>query len=318
MLEIVRNPPLSEGLVAALVAHWVEVTAAGGAVGFLPPVTVAEVRPVADAALARVADRRDDLVVAFLGPRPVAFGFLVVGTGVFRHLGTVSRLQRHPAHRGGGVGARVLAAVEDAARDRGLDRLVLTVRGGTGREDFYAAHGFVVEGRLPGRLDLGGGRVVEEVHMSKSLHGGPAGPVLRVRRLDGGLPLPAYAHPGDAGLDLRAAADLRLDPGERALVGTGLAVEVPPGCVGLVHPRSGLAVRHGLTVLNSPGTVDAGYRGEVRVPLVNTDRRDAVHVARGDRIAQLVVQRVEEVRVVEVEALGPSPRGEGGFGSTGR
>lgn len=319
MTQLVRNPPLTERFVDALVAHWVEVTQAGGAVGFVAPVTAADVRPVAAAELARVADGHDDLVaVVDDAGRPRGFGFLVVGTGVHRHLGTVARLQRHPSGRGGGVGARVLAGVEAAARERGLDRLVLTVRGGTGREAYYAAHGFRVDGRLPGRLDIGGGRIVEELHMSKSLTGDAAGRTLQVRRLDPGLPLPSYAHPGDAGLDLRAAEDVALAPGERALVGTGLAVEVPPGCVGLVHPRSGLAVRHGLTVLNSPGTVDAGYRGEVRVPLVNLDPRDEVRVARGERIAQLVVQPVEEVRVVEVDELGASPRGDGGFGSTGR
>lgn len=323
MVEPVRNPPVTAAFVDAVVALWVAVTNAGGAVGFLPPVGPPDVRPTAEAALRRVTDGRDDLV-AVLDPdgAPVAFAFLVVGVGVHRHLGTVSRLQRHPGRGGARIGAAVLAGVEAAARDRGLDLLVLTVRGGTGREDFYAAHGFVVDARLPGRLDLGGGRVVEEVHMSKPLSAAPrpdpTRPTLHVRRLDPGLPLPTYAHPGDAGLDLRAAEAATLGPGERAAVGTGLAVEIPPGCVGLVHPRSGLAARHGLGVLNSPGTVDSGYRGEVRVVLVNLDPRREVRVERGDRIAQLLVQRVEDVRVVEVADLGPSARGEGGFGSTGR
>ena len=143
-------------------------------------------------------------------------------------------------------------------------------------------------------------------------------PDLPVCRLDPGLPLPAYAHPGDAGADLRAAADVVLPPGGRATVGTGLAVAVPDGHAAFVHPRSGLAARHGITVVNAPGTVDAGYRGEVRVVLLNTDRHESFTVRRGDRVAQLVVQPVTRVRFLDVEELPPTPRGEGGFGSTGR
>ena len=143
-------------------------------------------------------------------------------------------------------------------------------------------------------------------------------PELPVRRLDPDLPMPAYAHPGDAGADLRAAADVVLPPGGRATVGTGVALAVPDGYAGFVHPRSGLASRHGLSVVNAPGTIDAGYRGEVRVVLLNTDRAEPFTVRRGDRIAQLVVQPVSRARFVEVAELPPSPRGEGGFGSTGR
>jgi len=143
-------------------------------------------------------------------------------------------------------------------------------------------------------------------------------PELPVRRLHPDLPLPAYAHPGDAGADLCAAEDVVLPPGGRATVGTGLAVAVPDGHAAFVHPRSGLAARHGITVVNAPGTVDAGYRGEVRVVLLNTDRHEPFTVRRGDRIAQLVVQPVTTVRFVDVEELPPTPRGEGGFGSTGR
>ena len=143
-------------------------------------------------------------------------------------------------------------------------------------------------------------------------------PDLPVRRLDPGLPLPAYAHPGDAGADLCAAEDVELPPGGRATVGTGVAVAVPEGHAAFVHPRSGLASRHGITVVNAPGTVDAGYRGEVRVVLLNTDQREPFTVRRGDRIAQLVVQPVTRVRFLEVAELPASPRGEGGFGSTGR
>jgi dUTP pyrophosphatase len=145
-----------------------------------------------------------------------------------------------------------------------------------------------------------------------------AAPELPVRRLDPGLPLPAYAHPGDAGADLCAAADLVLPPGGRATVGTGVALAVPDGYAAFVHPRSGLASRHGITVVNAPGTIDAGYRGEVKVVLLNTDRDEAFTVRRGDRIAQLVVQPVTRVRFLDVAELPGTPRGEGGFGSTGR
>jgi len=141
--------------------------------------------------------------------------------------------------------------------------------------------------------------------------------VLRVRRLDPDLPLPAYAHPGDAGLDLCAAQDVELAPGERAVVPTGLAIAVPDGHVGLVHPRSGLAARHGLSVVNAPGTIDAGYRGEVKVVLVNLDPSEPIRLARGARIAQLLVQRVQRATVVEVDDLDVTARGDAGFGSTG-
>ncbi|RBA41004.1 dUTP diphosphatase [Dietzia maris] len=143
------------------------------------------------------------------------------------------------------------------------------------------------------------------------------GGVLRVRRLDGGVPLPVRAHATDAGIDLHAAHDCELAPGHRALVGTGVAVAVPAGYVGLVHPRSGLAARAGLSIVNAPGTVDAGYRGEIKVNLVNLDPTEPVRIGRGDRIAQLLVQRVELWDVVEVDELGETDRGEGGHGSTG-
>jgi dUTP pyrophosphatase len=138
-----------------------------------------------------------------------------------------------------------------------------------------------------------------------------------VRRLDPDLPLPAYAHPGDAGADLVAADDVELAPGARALVRTGIAVALPEGFVGLVHPRSGLAARLGVTVLNAPGTVDAGYRGEILVNLVNHDRDTAVKITRGDRIAQLVVQKVERARFHAVDELPDTGRGADGHGSTG-
>src|SRR3954451_24533900 len=124
-----------------------------------------------------------------------------------------------------------------------------------------------------------------------------------ITRLDPDLPLPTYAHPGDAGADLAAAVDVDLAPGERALVPTGVAIALPDGYVGLVHPRSGLAARFGVSIVNAPGTVDAGYRGEIKVLLVNLDSTEPVRLSRGDRIAQLVVQRVEKARFVEVDRL---------------
>ena len=136
-------------------------------------------------------------------------------------------------------------------------------------------------------------------------------------RLEPDLPVPAYAHDGDAGADLHSAEDLVLAPGARRLVRTGLAIVLPDGYAGFVHPRSGLAHRHGLTVVNAPGTVDAGYRGEVCVNLLNTDPALAVTISRGDRIAQLVVQQVARARFVVTDALPPSERGTGGHGSTG-
>lgn len=138
-----------------------------------------------------------------------------------------------------------------------------------------------------------------------------------LKRLAPDLPLPSYAHPGDAGADLMAARDVELAPGARAVVPTGVAIALPPGYAGLVHPRSGLAARLGVTVLNAPGTVDAGYRGEIMVILVNHDRTNPVKISRGDRIAQLVVQRVEQAEFHVVEELPDSRRGTGGHGSTG-
>ncbi len=132
-----------------------------------------------------------------------------------------------------------------------------------------------------------------------------------------GAAAPAYAHPGDAGADLSCSEDVTLAPGERRTVGTGVSIALPDGYAAFVHPRSGLAARHGVTIVNAPGTVDAGYRGEIRVTLLNTDPRQAVVLRRGDRIAQLVVQRVEHVRFVPADQLPGSVRGTGGFGSTG-
>jgi dUTP pyrophosphatase len=136
--------------------------------------------------------------------------------------------------------------------------------------------------------------------------------------LDPELPLPRYAKGGDAGADIVSRIDITLAPGERALVPTGIAIALPDGYVALVHPRSGLAIKHGVTMVNSPGTVDAGYRGELQVILINHDRSESVSFKRGDRIAQLVIQRVERAEFVEVHELPGSGRGTGGFGSTGR
>ena len=138
-----------------------------------------------------------------------------------------------------------------------------------------------------------------------------------VVRLDPELPLPSYAHPGDAGADLQTTVDITLAPGERALVPTGLSIALPDGYVALIHPRSGLAARHGLSIVNTPGTVDAGYRGEIKVLLINHDQSEPVTLRRGDRIAQLVIQRFERARFVEARVLPDSSRGSGGYGSTG-
>jgi dUTP pyrophosphatase len=169
--------------------------------------------------------------------------------------------------------------------------------------------------------------------MGKACHPGPTGtPVgcadvaanqipaqipVQILRLDPELPVPSYAHPGDAGADLFAREDVTLAPGERRLVPTGLAIALPEGYVALVHPRSGLANRSGLSIVNSPGTIDAGYRGEIQVCLVNLDPSTPIELSRGDRIAQLVIQRFESAEFVEVAELPDSVRGAGGYGSTG-
>lgn len=140
---------------------------------------------------------------------------------------------------------------------------------------------------------------------------------LPIQRLDDGLPLPAYAHEGDAGADLYAREGVTLEPGERRLVPTGVAIALPDGYVGLVHPRSGLATKVGLSIVNAPGTVDSGYRGEIKVCLINLDRDTPIRLERGDRIAQLVIQRVERADFIETDELDATSRGAGGHGSTG-
>ena len=140
-----------------------------------------------------------------------------------------------------------------------------------------------------------------------------------ITRIDADLPLPAYAKEGDAGADLVANENVMLPPaGGRALISTGVAIAIPEGYAGFVQPRSGLAAKHGVTCLNTPGLIDSGYRGELKVLLVNTDPETPFEVVKGERIAQLVIQRVESVEFIEVEALSDSDRGSGGFGSTGR
>jgi dUTP pyrophosphatase len=139
-----------------------------------------------------------------------------------------------------------------------------------------------------------------------------------ITRLDPDLPLPRYAKGGDAGADIVSRIDITLAPGERALVPTGIAIALPDGYVALVHPRSGLAIKHGVTMVNAPGTVDAGYRGELQIILINHDKSESVSFKRGDRIAQLVIQKVERAEFIEVRELPGSGRGTGGFGSTGR
>ncbi|MFC0580880.1 dUTP diphosphatase [Micrococcoides hystricis] len=140
---------------------------------------------------------------------------------------------------------------------------------------------------------------------------------VQLQKLDQDLPTPRYAKHGDAGADLYAAEDVSLAPGQRALVPTGVAIALPHGYVGLVHPRSGLALKHGISIVNTPGTIDAGYRGELKVMLINTDPEESVTLKRGDRIAQLVIQPVVEASFVEVDQLPDSDRGATGFGSSG-
>ena len=139
-----------------------------------------------------------------------------------------------------------------------------------------------------------------------------------IKRLDDGVPIPTYAKGGDAGADLVTRIDLTLAPGERALAPTGISIALPDGYVALVHPRSGLAIKHGVTMVNAPGTVDAGFRGELQIILIYHDPRESISFKRGDRIAQLVIQQVERAQFVEVNELPGSGRGTNGFGSTGR
>ena len=140
---------------------------------------------------------------------------------------------------------------------------------------------------------------------------------VHIKLLDPELPAPAYAKPGDAGADLRSRVDFELEPGERALVPTGVAIALPEGYVGLVHPRSGLATKNGITIVNAPGTVDSGYRGELMVTLLNTDKTKSFHVQRGDRIAQLIIQKYEHATFTVVDELDQTERGASGFGSSG-
>jgi len=140
---------------------------------------------------------------------------------------------------------------------------------------------------------------------------------IQLKLLDPQLPVPAFARPGDAGADLAISTDLTLAPGERAVVGTGVAIGLPYGYAAFIHPRSGLAARHGLTLVNAPGTIDAGYRGEIKLTLLNTDSTEPIVLHRGDRVAQLVVQRVESVQFELVDELPESDRGAQGFGSSG-
>ena len=339
MVMVRLNPNLDAALTRRLVDLWARVVNAGGTVGFAAPVTADDVRPVADQAFARTQARLQDLAVAFEGDHPVGMGFLDQGDPPLQqHLGTVRRLMRDPAAAGAGVGASVLAALEAAARKRGIARLLVEVRGGqANREAFYSAHGYRVDGVLPDRVRIDG-RPIGMVQMSKEVpdrRGGAAPPgagaaadtaaagapgrlTVPIVRLDPELPLPHYATEGDAGLDLYSRERVVLAPAHRAVVPTGVAVAIPEGYVGLVHPRSGLAARSGLGLVNSPGTIDAGYRGEIRVIAVNHDPADPIEIDRGDRIAQLLVQRVETVGLEVVDELPASVRAHGGFGSTGR
>lgn len=140
---------------------------------------------------------------------------------------------------------------------------------------------------------------------------------VHIKRLDADVELPAYAYEGDAGLDLRSAVDVVLEPFERALIPTGLAIALPDGYAGFVQPRSGLAIKQGLSIVNTPGLIDSRYRGELKIIAINLDPRERITIARGDRIAQLVIQQVPTVRLVEVDELDATSRGTGGFGSSG-
>ncbi len=142
-------------------------------------------------------------------------------------------------------------------------------------------------------------------------------PVL-IKRVDPTVPLPVYAKGGDAGADLTSTIDFTLEPGQRALIPTGISIALPDGYVALIHPRSGLALKHGVTLVNTPGTIDAGYRGEIACILINHDAKESISFSKGDRIAQLVIQKVERANFIEVEELPGSGRGSGGFGSSGK
>lgn len=353
MIATSVNPPLTDALIDRLVDIWIATTEAGGSVGFEPPVTRAQVADEVATYWDQRLDGSLDLVVASDGAVVVGFGFLQPGRGVSAHTGEISKLQRDPTAAGRGVGGVVLMALEDLAVARGLTLVSLTVRQGTGRDAYYAERGYAQVATLPGWLRIAG-RPTDLLVMSKAVGAGagtgvsipspapdlpapvpggsepsdqwsrgveprpPRGPRIPVRRLDPDLPLPTYARSGDAGMDLHARRRMVLPPGARALMPTGIAVAVPEGYVGLVHPRSGLAIRAGLSIVNSPGTIDAGYRGELLVPLINLDPSATIRLDRGDRIAQMLVQRVEEAVLIEVDELPEGVRGEGGFGSTGR
>lgn len=141
---------------------------------------------------------------------------------------------------------------------------------------------------------------------------------LKLKKLDEGLPTPKYANPGDAGLDLYSAEDVTLQPGERAMIATGIAIAIAPGYAGFVQPRSGLAAKQGLSIVNTPGLIDSGYRGEIKVIALNTDAQNAITINRGDRVAQLVIQEVPLVEIIEVDELDETDRSDGGFGSSGK
>ncbi len=141
---------------------------------------------------------------------------------------------------------------------------------------------------------------------------------LPIKRLDKSVELPSYAYPGDAGLDIRSSEDVDLKPLERRLIHTGLAIALPDGYAGFMQPRSGLAIKEGLSIVNTPGLIDAHYRGELMIIAINTDANNTIHIKRGDRIAQLVIQKIPAVELIEVDELDKTERGEGGFGSSGK
>lgn len=338
MIRTQVNPPLTDSLIEDVVALWTAAANHGEAVGFAPPVGAEQVARAVAVHWDRVIDGVSDLIVAF--DEDVLVGFALLARSqegpAAAHRGRLETLQRAADHAGTGIGSVLLDAVRAQAESHGIGRLTLTMREGTGAERFYLRNGFRQVARLPDWVRIGGrpiAALVLTADLSVEPGGAAAAPgvaagepvdtpvggvVVPVLRLDPDLPLPRYAQPGDAGLDLHARVHRILPPGTRTVMPTGIAVAIPPGYVGLVHPRSGSAVRDGLSIVNSPGTIDAGYRGEIKVPLINHDPSAKIVLHRGDRVAQLLLQRVEHAVLHEVDTLPDGSRGAEGFGSTGR
>ena len=337
------NPPLTDGLVDTLVRLWVAAAAEGRTVGFDRSATHDSLGHAVAPHWDAVIDGTTDLLVAPDAVTPQGFALLARDTTApaWAHRGRVDLVLAPGGEDHDDLAEALLAGVEERARQRELDTLaVLLPVGARAMAAPFRARGYAVVARLPRWLRVEGtptdaevllrdtappsGAVADEPPPERPAGAagaatlGRSGVRLPIRRLDPDLPLPRYARPGDAGLDLHAREDRILPPGTRAVMPTGVAVAIPAGYVGLVHPRSGAAVRSGLSIVNTPGTIDAGYRGELQVPLINLDPSAKIVVRRGDRIAQLLIQRVEHAELEEVEALPDGVRGVDGFGSTGR